>query len=395
MKYYRGIIIFSYNINTKQFKQHEQVLTNNITSFFKDKNQVVWGLTNKGLLQIDIEKKKSYYPPNVDLNHPIYRSEINHVFENNEGLWVASYEGLYLVNHSGVVLRHFELLDSYHINDCLQISNDEFWFTTKGKGLLNWNKAINQLKRFTIKDGLPHDYLYSIDKDEFGIFWIPTNNGLMRFNPSNNSINIFNEGDGLTNNEFNTYSRFVDDDGRIYLGGVNGMVGIEAIDFNYLDEVNLPLRILSYTKTKIEGEEVVDKIVELSNQKVIHFYPEDKSIDFTFSMIDFNNNIQSKYAYQIEGYDKSWNLLKENHLKISRLPYGNYQLKVKGQNRFGKWSDEQVLLPMIVEKPFYKKSWFYLLSIFSLGGIIFGLFRYRLYRLEKEKLRLEIIVGEN
>jgi signal transduction histidine kinase len=186
----------------------------------------------------------------------------------------------------------------------------------------------------------------------------------------------------------------VDDDGRIYLGGVNGMVSFEPSDFNFLDEVNLPLRILSYSKTKIEGEEVVDNIIELSNQKMIHFYPEDKSIDFTFSMIDFNNNVQSKYAYKIEGYDKSWNLLEENYLKISRLPYGDYQLKVKGQNRYGKWSDQQISLPLIVKKPFYKKSWFYVLSILSMAGIIFCLFRYRLYRLEKEKLILELIVEE-
>ena len=51
-----------------------------------------------------------------------------------------------------------------------------------------------------------HMIIYTqIDKDKYGIFWIPTNNDLMRFNPFNFSINIFTEGDGLTNTEFNTY----------------------------------------------------------------------------------------------------------------------------------------------------------------------------------------------
>jgi len=105
--------------------------------------------------------------------------------------------------------------------------------TTRGSGLLRWNRTSNKIEQLTTKDGLAHDFLYSIHEDKKGFFWIPTNDGLMRFNPSNYSNITFKKEDGLACNEFNTFSKYVAPSGKIFLGGINGLIEFDPEDLKF------------------------------------------------------------------------------------------------------------------------------------------------------------------
>ncbi|MFK8006773.1 MAG: ATP-binding protein [Saprospiraceae bacterium] len=401
---YHGNLYLSYDLQTKKMKSYSQDIKfgNNklemskfeIFSFYTDRYQHIWVLTNYGLFQLDTEKKQIHYPKSADINHTFYQTTINHILENEDGLWVSTDKGFFLINHDGSILQDFEKLKNFKINFSYQSSNDDFWFTTKGSGLLHWNKKTNKLETYTTKDGLPHDHLYSIHEDKLGYFWVPSNNGLIRLNPTDFSINIFTEVDGLANNEFNTYSNFVDDDGKIFLGSINGLISFDPMDFDFINQENPPLSILSFSKTKEDSGKEIDETDQLIKQQAIYISPNDRYFDLSFSLLDYHSSYQPIYAYQIKGYDETWNILEENRIKINRLPYGKYELKIKGQSKYGKWSDQQIILPLIISKPFYLTIWFFTGAIFLLVGLLYGLFRYRLFRLEKEKLRLEKIVDE-
>ena len=58
-------------------------------------------------------------------------------------------------------------------------------------------------KKYTTKDGLPNDAIYTAISDENGNLWLSTNNGICRFDIDTEETEIFDINDGLQGAEFN------------------------------------------------------------------------------------------------------------------------------------------------------------------------------------------------
>jgi len=74
------------------------------------------------------------------------------------------------------------------------------------------------------------------------------------------------------------------------------------------------------------------------------------------------------------------------------LPIGNYKFHVVGVDIFGKPTGAEISVGIIVPPPFWRTSWFWTLSGFSVAGLIFGMWRYMAWhstRLELLRLRGE------
>jgi two-component sensor histidine kinase len=91
----------------------------------------------------------------------------------------------------------------------------------------------------------------------------------------------------------------------------------------------------------------------------------------------------------IDGIDNDWNYINENSIRISGLPYGEYTLKVKGQNSEGSWSNKEISIPLTIIRPLIKEWWFIAILAMLALGIIYAYFRYRTYKLADEKKVLE------
>ena len=399
-----GLAFIDYDIKRQEFQlmrlpknqiSEDVVLPSTEPDFFmEDSNGQIWIGGHRGLRWLDYDKKNVSIPTAGDVEEGIYNGfRINHLLETDEGILVSTDNGIFLIAKDGAVLKRFPALETFKISYLHSTPNGDLWMTTKGSGLLRWNEKTKHLQQWTIEDGLSHDYLYSIYEDEMGFFWIPSNNGLMRLNPKNFNINTFHKKDGLPSHEFNTFSRLVGEDGRIYLGTINGLMAFHPEDFKFIDENNSPMRILSFSKTQKDNDLANDASSTLMNGQTIYFTNEDKSINLSFALLDYQNVGQSKYAYKIEGYDEDWNYLNDNQLKINSLDYGKYILKIKGQGRYGKWSNQILSFPLVVTEPVYLKTWFIILVNVLLGIFGYLIFRWRIYHLEKDKLRLENVVA--
>jgi len=218
--------------------------------------------------------------------------------------------------------------------------------------------------------------------------------GLTRFNPNDFSFNIFYKKDGIADNEFNRFSYKKTKDGKIYLGGMNGITGFDPKDFLYLDSLNTPLLISNLKRLKI-NEKDFQKIPITDNQAMgLTMETDDKSLVVDFGLLDYANSFQSTYAYKIEGYDEDWINLPKNQLTINRLPYGDYQLKVKAKGSQETWTNQILELPIAVLRPFYLTWQFLLLGVLAMIGLTYGITRWRLRQLENRNLELEKVVAE-
>ena len=104
---------------------------------------------------------------------------------------------------------------------------------------------------------------------------------------------------------------------------------------------------------------------------------------------------KNRYAYKLEGFNDEWLEVdgRTHQVSYTSLPPGTYTFMVKAANSDGYWSEDQTALQIIVEPPFWRSTWAYILYvILAIGAMILA--RRLMLRSEREKFRLEQIEKE-
>ncbi len=274
------------------------------------------------------------------------------------------------------------------VNNIYQDSKGYIWIATS-LGLLCFDESKDKIKAFTEKDELPNNIVYAVLEDNQNNIWVSTNKGLAKLVPNGNGYTIthFDISDGLQDNEFNQSSCYKTKDGILYFGGINGYsyFNPEKIKNNS----NIPNTVV--TKIKVFNKEIDDLNKVLSNKKIVVDYS-DKMLTFNFASLEFTNPNKNQYAYMLEGFDDFWiNNGNENSATYTNLYPGNYKLKIKSSNNDGVWGEENLVLSVIVNPPFWMTWWFILLVITLITLMVVVIYNYRVNRLlEMERLRTKI-----
>lgn len=87
------------------------------------------------------------------------------------------------------------------------------------------------------------------------------------------------------------------------------------------------------------------------------------------------------YQYKLEGRHSTWSDLgSQNNVRLIAVPPGNYTLRVRGKDALGNETINEIGIPITVEDIFYKKWWFFVLSILVLALLLTGFYKFRMYR---------------
>ena len=120
-----------------------------------------------------------------------------------------------------------------------------------------------------------------------------------------------------------------------------------------------------------------------SNEGHLHFY---YALDHT------PLSGKTLYRYHLNG--NSWSAWSEKQdVEFLNLPYGSFTLSVQAQLANGELSDV-ASIDFSISYPLYMRWYMVVLYIIILAYVMWQLFRYRLKRLEKDKIKLERIVEE-
>lgn len=320
----------------------------------------------------------------------IRSSTITHFHETLAGLWVGGSNGLFLLHPKKGIIR--SALSKYHIKHFYVDDEDIFWVATATTGLLRWNPVTDDLRSYTLQDGLTNNTLYAVYQDDNGYLWLPSNKGLMRLNPADGDVISFQPEDGIAHEEFNTYSHYEASDGTLYFGGLDGLTCFHPSSIN-LKKYNAPLRLNSLTQYVAATDKIENRTAEILHDGVIRMNPGDKSFFLTFNLLDYvSNNIS--YAWKIDGVFNDWNYQKENSIRMFSLPYGNHSLRIKARSSGTGWIERELVIPVIVRRPFYRSLPFLLSLPLLLGLLTFWIVRYRTARLRIKSLHLQQVVAE-
>ena len=226
--------------------------------------------------------------------------------------------------------------------------------------------------------------------DRRGHLWLSSDYGIMQFDPVRMTTRSYTVQDGITHNEFNRIAHFQATNGQLYFGGLNGITSFNPPDFeSEKPPVTLPLRVVSFRQFDNALHQLVDKTEELVKSNQIILQPGDRTSVLDFALLNYADAQKNVYAYQFKGLDNAWTYQTESSLRLGNLPYGEFQLLVKGQAANGQLSSANLAIQVIVLRPFYLRNWFLLLMVVLLIGSVWGWLRWRIWNHRQEQTRLQ------
>ena len=352
---------------------------------------------NRFTQNISVLQKNSKTIPDIK---DVYR-----IVNTSKGITAVAENGIYIIK-KGKITDYFghqskdknKYLPIVSTLDIHEDKNKCLWIATNGDGMIKWvwnKKGSNQKTvSYTIQDGLPSMILYRIEKDNSNNLWVSTDDGIMKFNKKTEYISLFTIEDGLPHHEFNRTSSFKSEDGWIYFGGMNGVVGFNPDDFTKKTEhQHVPFYIILITKYSKDGEQTAPWSGNRANQKIT-FSPSDRLIKIDFAVLDYVEG-KKMYAYRIKGVqNEEWIYTKESSISIGSLPYGSYTIEIKAQLLDGTWLNNTLKIPVDFVPPFYLKTWFVVLVGLIFICLLISLIRFRSLRLKKQNVKLEAVIAE-
>ncbi len=381
----------------------ELILASPNTLFYHDRK--LWIGTHKGLWVFDhqTERFQSWLPPGMP---PSCKESLIRSFhyDGDNLLWMTTSTGLYryqLNNDNWKHYHHLQEGDQYlpavDFYDMRTASSGGYWLSSK-KGLIHWTpQAKPAYRHYTIEDGLATNWVLAAYEDEWQNLWLPTNQGLIQFNPQNLDSRVWLIEDGLSHREFEPQAHFQDEDGTLFLGTTNGFTRFNPRDIqqgNNAANNDIALVVLDFEQVSGEANHLENLTSELLAEQKIIMRPEHRFSRIRLGLSNFNNAENNRFAYRIEGYQEQWQEGNNNTIQLGRLPYGSYNLHIKGRLPNGQYSTQELQLPILVLRPFYWQTWFWLLlstlTLLSLGAIY--RWRLRLYRLRQ--IELERVVDQ-
>lgn len=326
------------------------------------------------------------------------QSHVLYIAPDRQGtFWICSGTGLYAVDPvKGITARYWSggkglfYLPADAYEHFYQDQNGIYWLGTANAGLIRWNRPKNKYRQFRRSDGLTNDNIHAIYPDRRGRLWLSSDQGIMQFDPARLTTRAYFTQDGIAHDELNRISHFQDKAGRIYFGGLNGITSFDPRDFeNEKPPTPLPMRLVSFRQfDKVLGR-LTDKTEELAKTQQIIIRPGEQTAVLDFTMLNFADAEKNVYTYQFKGLDNAWTQQTESSLRLGNLPYGTYQLLIKGQAANGQWSNNTLTIRVDVKRPFYLQTWFLWLAVLLLIAGVWGWMKWRIWKHRHEQALLQ------
>lgn len=253
------------------------------------------------------------------------------------------------------------------------------WIATQGFGLLQID-ANDSVIAITSQNGLLSDYVYDLCYVNDNLFAF-SRQGFTILNQEKNTIRSFSNSDLKTNQEYTSLGTFSNNNGTIVVPSSNGILLIDALE---ADAPSHPPTI------------ALEKIIVNDNPvspTPLSFSYDNYKLEFQFTGISFKNPEKVKYQYMLEGFDAEWSeMTTTTTVRYSRVLDGNYIFKVRAINSDGELSKTAATFVFNVEKPIWKKWWFYLILSILLIGSIYFIISYRTKKLLQRQQELEKLV---
>jgi len=286
-------------------------------------------------------------------------------------LAIGTDDGFELLNRETGRIEHItpdsgdrRSLSGRHVMTFVSDRRGRLWVGTDSAGIsvLEGRDAAGRprFRRLGVADGLPNEDIDKMLLDRQGRIWASTDNGLAVIDPDSFAIRALRRADGVAVSAYWNGSGTVTADGDLLFGGLGGLTVVQP-DFvtQWAYRPNVVV-----TSIRIGGKEVQvhpPYLPEISGRESwLQVAPEANSLAVEFSALDFSAPALNRYSYQLEGFDRGWVETDSAHrvADYTNLPPGNFTLRLRGSNRNGQWTDQQLALYIRVLPAWFQTAWF-------------------------------------
>jgi len=352
----------------------------------------IWIGTGNGIMIFNpTTKNRMFYRAGANEPYGISSNLVYSILEDTEGLvWIATLDGMdcYLP-HENKTLHYAHqdgktntLCDNFTISLCEDYKGD-IWIGTS-TGINQFNKKDSLFTYYSMKDGLPSNIIYDVIEDKNHNLWFSTGNGLAMLNTNTQEIKSYSVNEGLQGGEFNIKAVYQDEKDNIYFGGMDGLIIFHPDSL--LDNRFIPPVVITSFNKEREGKK---QNLNIYNDRLELTY-KDYSFTISYAALDFTQPFKNRYAYKMEGLRDEWVEVGNRHyVHFTNLPSGNYTFHVKGTNNDGIWNEVPTQIEISISPPWWHSTYAYVAYILLGFLLIYGIFRWRVRTLKREKRVLE------
>lgn len=367
-----------------------------VMCLYEDSEKNLWiGTLASGFDRLD-RKRNCFVHYNNTQPNSIVNNYVSSIQEDaHHNLWIATAFGIDVLDRNSGRFIHFSTdsnqLSSNNVILLYKDSRQWIWAGTR-EGLDLFLPGKRRFQALTTDNGLADNTIRSIEEDSQHQLWVSTANGLSRIqvlSPGdhlqdsfpNENVRIrcrnYHEQDGLQGREFNERAGMVTRDGSLIFGGPNG--------FNFFHPENIvntgaaPPIVLTdleiFNKSVHVGEQLNGHVVlnkELSETREIVLHHNEDVFSIEFASLGFVDNARNKYAYTLDGFNKSWLMTdgKTRKATYTNLDAGEYTFRVRATDQDGEWYQREASLKIIVLPPFWKSPLAYAVYVLLLAVIL-------------------------
>lgn len=179
-------------------------------------------------------------------------------------------------------------------------------------------------------------------------------------------------------------------DGNIFITSNNKIVVDQSSGFlmkdinDIMSSAEVPF--LKITSLTVNEKPFADAAEYLKN-KVLQLSFNQNNISIEFAAMDWLYPFKTNYLVKIDGLlpANTWTANPDARINLAGLAPGKYVVHIKAINSSGVWSNE-ILLPVIINAPFWRTWWFITLCILIVLGILYQFYRYRINQLQRMQL---------
>ncbi len=337
--------------------------TKEIRSIYVDSRNRLWLGARTGLYRMDGERFRRVTGPNSPDG-----MDIRALIEDRKGtLWIGTFGGgLFCLQDES--FSHFRLeagLSNLNILSFYVDEQNALWIGTNGGGI---NRMQNgRFFQYSLRDGLPADNIFHILEDHFGQLWVSHPRGIFRVSRKQMeeyaegktqvlNATIYGEPDGVSGNGCQggfQPAGWKDQQGVLWFPTMEGLISIDP----GREEKNLLPPLVSIEKMVVDGQ-------QYSDQTNITLPPGSSRFEIHYSGLCLQAAEKVLFRNRLDGFDTDW--VDAGNLPTAyytALPPGNYAFHVMACNNDGIWSQTSADLNFVIRPRFYQSGWFQVLCV--------------------------------
>lgn len=284
--------------------------------------------------------------------------------------WMGTYQGLLVADPAfRNAVADSDFAPGKLVSAVLMRNDSTAWCGSVG--LYEVVKMGQVLKKRQIFPELANQRISILHRDKAGRIWIGADDGLYLLNRNTSKLQWFDFRDNVQNKPFNINGVLEASNGRMYVGGLNGLNYFDPGLLKYREE---ELNVIIATVRVNQDDSLLTE-----NQGPLTLDWTQNSVEIQYLTPYFRNPEKLMYRYRLTGPDDNWvDNARNSRVRFSSLPPGQYIFSVAASLDGITWSETATPLAFVILQPWWRTWWFVGAMLALVVSLAYWLFRRRI-----------------